>query len=69
MVIEPGEDGVFAAKCPALPGSISQGKTRADALANVNDAMTDYSASVKKLGEPTLIREAGITKEDFASLL
>ena len=52
VVIEPDEDGVFVAECPALPGCISQGKTRAEALANVKDAMTGYLASLKKHGEP-----------------
>src|SRR5439155_9697547 len=42
VVIEPDEDGVFVAECPALPGCISQGKTRAEALANIKDAMTGY---------------------------
>ena len=40
------------AECPALPGCISQGKTRAEALANIKDAMTGYLASLKKHGEP-----------------
>src|SRR5208282_542783 len=53
VVIEPDEDGVFVAECPALPGCISQGKTRAGALANIRDAMTGYLASLKKHGEPT----------------
>jgi len=52
VVIEPDEDGVFVAACPALPGCISQGKTRAEALANIKDAMTGYLASLKKHGEP-----------------
>jgi antitoxin HicB len=53
VVIEPDEDGVFVAECPALPGCISQGKTRAEALANIKDAMIGYLASLKKHGEPT----------------
>jgi predicted RNase H-like HicB family nuclease len=53
VVIEPDEDGVFVAECPALPGCVSQGKTRAEALANIKDAMTGYLASLKKHGEPT----------------
>jgi predicted RNase H-like HicB family nuclease len=52
VVVEPDEDGVFAAECPTLPGCISQGKTRAEALANIKDAMTGYLASLKKHGEP-----------------
>jgi predicted RNase H-like HicB family nuclease len=52
VVIEPDEEGVFVAECPALPGWISQGKTRSEALANIKDAMTGYLASLKKHGEP-----------------
>jgi predicted RNase H-like HicB family nuclease len=52
VVIEPDEDGVFVAECPSLPGCISQGKTRAEALANIKDAMTGYLASLAKHGEP-----------------
>jgi antitoxin HicB len=52
VVIEVDEDGVFVAECPSLPGCISQGKTRAEALANIKDAMTGYLASLKKHGEP-----------------
>ena len=40
------------AECPSLPGCISQGKTRAEALTNIKDAMTGYLASLKKHGEP-----------------
>jgi len=35
VVIEPDEDGVFVAECPALPGCISQGMMRTEALANI----------------------------------
>jgi len=52
VVIEPDEDGVFVAECPALRGCISQGKTRAEALVNIKDAMTGYLSSLKKHGEP-----------------
>lgn len=52
VVIEQDEDGVFVAECPALPGCISQGKTRAEALANIADAISGYLASLAKHGEP-----------------
>ncbi len=52
VVIEPDEDGVFVAVCPSLLGCISQGKTRAEALANIEDAMTRYLANLKKHDEP-----------------
>ena len=52
VLIEADEDGVFVAQVPSLPGCISQGKTRAEALANIKDAITGYLASLKKHGEP-----------------
>ena len=52
VVIEPDEDGVFVAECPALPGCISQGNTRAEAAANIRDAIRGYLRSLKKHGEP-----------------
>lgn len=50
--IEQDEDGVFVAECPNLPGCISQGKTRAEALANIRDAIQGYLASLEKHGDP-----------------
>jgi predicted RNase H-like HicB family nuclease len=75
VVIEPDEDGVFVAECPALAGCVSQGKTRDEALANIRDAIQGYLFSLEKHGElakgtlRALIREAGVTKEPFAELL
>jgi antitoxin HicB len=51
VVVEVDEDGVFVAECPALPGCVSQGKTRQEALANIQGAMQGYVASLKKHGE------------------
>ena len=33
------EDGVWIAECPAIPGCVSQGKTRDEALANIREAI------------------------------
>ena len=52
VIIEVDEDDAFIADCPGLPGCISQGRTRDEALANIKDAMTGYIASLKKHGEP-----------------
>ena len=48
ILIEPDEDGVFVAECPSLPGCVSQGNTRNEALANIKDAIAGYLASLKK---------------------
>jgi predicted RNase H-like HicB family nuclease len=34
-----GEDGYIVAECPALPGCVSQGKTREEALRNIQEAI------------------------------
>ena len=33
------ETGVIVAECPAIPGCVSQGKTEAEALANIREAI------------------------------
>jgi len=38
VVITLGEDGYFVAEIPVLPGCISQGRTREEALANIKEA-------------------------------
>jgi len=52
VTIEKDEDGVFVAECPNLPGCISQGKTRTEAIRNVKDAIRGYVFSLKKHNEP-----------------
>lgn len=52
IIVQPDEDGVFVAECPTLPGCISQGATRQEALINIQDAIGGYLASLKKHGEP-----------------
>ena len=52
IVIEEGEDGVYVVECPTLPGCISQGKTREEALRNIKDAIEGYLESLKKHKEP-----------------
>jgi predicted RNase H-like HicB family nuclease len=52
ILIEQDEDGFFVAECPSLPGCISQGGTRAEALNNIQDAITGYIESLKKHDEP-----------------
>ena len=52
IIIEEDEGRMFVAECPALPGCISQGKTRKEALANIKDAIKGYLESLKKHNEP-----------------
>jgi antitoxin HicB len=52
VTIQQDEDGAYVAEAPSLPGCISEGKTRKEALANIKDAIEGYLASLKKHGEP-----------------
>ena len=47
VVIYPGEDGYWVAECPSLPGCISQGTTREEAIANIRDAIRLYIATLE----------------------
>ncbi|HPP06820.1 MAG TPA: type II toxin-antitoxin system HicB family antitoxin, partial [Syntrophorhabdaceae bacterium] len=50
--IEQDEDGVFVAEVPSLPGCISQGKTRAEVLKNIKEAIELYIERLKSHHEP-----------------
>jgi len=52
ILIEQGEDGMFVSECPALPGCVSQGRTRKEVLENIQDAIKGYLESLKKHNEP-----------------
>jgi len=52
VLITQDEDGMFVAECPSLPGCISQGKTREEAIENIRDAIRRYLESLKKHNEP-----------------
>lgn len=52
ILIEQDEDNMFVAEVPSLPGCISQGKIRAEAIDNAKDAIQGYIESLKKHNEP-----------------
>ena len=39
VTLERDEDGVWIAECPAIPGCVSQGPTKDEALKNVTEAI------------------------------
>lgn len=41
VTIDRDEDGFWVVECPAIPGCVSQGETRDDALANIQAAIAD----------------------------
>ena len=52
VVLQQDEDGVMVAEVPALPGCISQGATRDEALENIREAIAGYLDSLKAHGDP-----------------
>lgn len=52
VIVEQDEDGAYVVEVPALPGCISQGKTRAEALVNIKEAIELYLESLDAHGDP-----------------
>ena len=51
VLLYPGEDGYFVVEVPSLLGCISQGKTREEALANIEEAISLYIEVLQDRGE------------------
>lgn len=39
VTLDRDEDGVWVVECPSIPGCVSQGKTKAEALKNIKEAI------------------------------
>ena len=52
VLLYPGEDGYWVVECPSLPGCISQGRTRQEAVANIKEAIALYIESLEEDGMP-----------------
>ena len=48
VLTKDAETGWFVVEVPSLPGCVSQGKTRAQALKNIKDAIRGYLVSLAK---------------------
>ncbi|MGH8507835.1 MAG: type II toxin-antitoxin system HicB family antitoxin [Gammaproteobacteria bacterium] len=51
VYLEPAEEGGYIVSAPALPGCVTQGETKEEALAMVQDAIRGYILSLGKHGE------------------
>jgi predicted RNase H-like HicB family nuclease len=52
VVLEQEPDGGFVVSVPALPGCVSQGDTRDEALANIREAIDVYIEDCESMGKP-----------------
>ena len=62
VVVYPGEDGYWVTECPSLPGCISQGKTREEAIDHIREAIRGYIAALDEDGLP-------VPEEHFETLV
>ena len=62
VVIYPGEDGYWVAECPSLPGCVSQGASREEAVTNIREAIVGYIEVLKEDGLP-------VPEEKFDALI
>ncbi|MCL6119737.1 MAG: type II toxin-antitoxin system HicB family antitoxin [Deltaproteobacteria bacterium] len=62
VVIYSGEDGYWVAECPSLPGCISQGKTKEEAIFNIKEAIEGYINALEEDKIP-------VPEERFETLL
>lgn len=62
VLLYPGEDGYWVAECPSLPGCISQGETRQQAIDNVREAIEGYVVALEEDGLP-------VPEEAFGALV
>lgn len=52
VLIDQDEDGAFVAQVPSLPGCVTQGATRQEAVANAQEAIAAYLESLNERDEP-----------------
>ena len=60
VTIERDEDGVFVVECPAIPGCVSQGATKEEALENIKDAIAACLEVRAELGMPLTVETSQV---------
>lgn len=48
VIVEKDESGWYIVECPALPGCISQGRTKEEALENIKEAIEGLEVAAEK---------------------
>ncbi|HEY6946567.1 MAG TPA: type II toxin-antitoxin system HicB family antitoxin [Candidatus Acidoferrum sp.] len=62
VILYPGESGYWVVECPSLPGCVSQGKTKEEALQNIREAIEGYILALKTDGR-------SVPAENFEAVL
>jgi predicted RNase H-like HicB family nuclease len=62
VTLVPGEDGFIVAECPSLPGCVSQGKTRDEALKNIKEAIEGILEVRRQMNSPIPPAEVSVVE-------
>lgn len=62
VIVFRGEDNYWIAECPSLPGCISQGESKEEALTNIKEAIKGYIEALKEDNLP-------VPEEKFDTIL
>jgi predicted RNase H-like HicB family nuclease len=57
VILQKEEDGGYVATVPVLPGCVSQGDTRTEALKNIHEAIEVYLEDVRAAGESVPVED------------
>jgi predicted RNase H-like HicB family nuclease len=57
VILEKGRESGFVAICPALPGCVSQGRTKRDVLRNIREAVEVYIEALLEDGLPVPVEQ------------
>jgi predicted RNase H-like HicB family nuclease len=60
VILTKGEDGYIVVECPVLPGCVSQGKTREEALVNIREAIELYLETREVYELPAVLEVAEV---------
>ena len=52
VIIEPADDGTFSVYVPDLPGCVSTGRTREEAIESIREAIQGHVQTLREFGEP-----------------
>ena len=51
VIIEPADDGTFSVYVPDLPGCVSTGRSREEAVESIREAIQGHVQTLRELGE------------------
>jgi predicted RNase H-like HicB family nuclease len=52
VIIEPADDGTYSVYVPDLPGCVSSGASREEAIESIREAIAGHLQTLRELGEP-----------------